>query len=105
MLKKFLSRRGFTIVEVLVAFVIFSIMAAMIAMILNTTVRTKQENIVLEDEIANQKEKYYLNTQDMTYSSKDGTIQLNFDGGGQVDIDYSIGNPNKDTDDHYVELD
>ena len=59
MLKKFLSRRGFTIVEVLVAFVIFSIMAAMIAMILNTTVRTKQENIVLEDEIANQKEKYY----------------------------------------------
>ena len=105
MLKKFLSLRGFTIVEVLVAFVIFSIMAAMIAMILNTTVRTKQENIVLEDEIANQKEKYYLNTQDMTYSSKDGTIQLNFDGGGQVDIDYSIGNPNKDTDDHYVELD
>ena len=66
MLKKFLSRRGFTIVEVLVAFVIFSIMAAMIAMILNTTVRTKQENIVLEDEISSQKEKYYLDTQGMT---------------------------------------
>ena len=52
MFKKILSRRGFTIVEVLVAFVIFSIMAAMIAMILNTTMRTRQGNIDLENEIA-----------------------------------------------------
>lgn len=105
MLKKYLSRRGFTIVEVLVAFVIFSIMAAMIAVILNTTLIARQENIDLENEIAEQKSKYYLNTQDMTYSTKDGTIQLQFDGGGDIDIDYSIGNPNEETDDNKVELD
>lgn len=58
--------------------VIFSIMAAMIAMILNTTMRTRQGNIDLENEIAEQKEKYYLNTQKTDYTAKDGTIQLNF---------------------------
>lgn len=106
MFKKFLSRRGFTIVEVLVAFVIFSIMAAMIAMILNTTMRTRQGNIDLENEIAEQKEKYYLNTQNTNYTAKDGTIQLNFaDGAGNVSVDYSVGNPNADTDDNNIELD
>lgn len=106
MFKKILSRRGFTIVEVLVAFVIFSIMAAMIAMILNTTMRTRQGNIDLENEIAEQKEKYYLNTQKTDYTAKDGTIQLNFtDGAGNVSVDYSVGNPNADTDDNNIELD
>lgn len=106
MFKKILSRRGFTIVEVLVAFVIFSIMAAMIAMILNTTMRTRQGNIDLENEIAQQKEKYYLNTQNTDYTAKDGTIQLNFtDGAGNVSVDYSVGNPNADTDDNNIELD
>lgn len=106
MFKKILSRRGFTIVEVLVAFVIFSIMAAMIAMILNTTMRTRQGNIDLENEIAEQKEKYYLNTQKTDYTAKDGTIQLNFtDGAGNVSVDYSVGNPNAATDDNNIELD
>lgn len=109
MLKKFLSRRGFTIVEVMVAFVIFSIMAAMVATILNATMRTKQQNIVIEDEIAEQKSKYYLNTQDMEYKDKstDGSIDLDFSatGGGKVSIDYSIGNPNKPEDNNQVELD
>lgn len=109
MLKKFLSRRGFTIVEVMVAFVIFSIMAAMVATILNATMRTKQQNIVIEEEIAEQKSKYYLNTQDMEYKDKttDGTIDLDFSatGGGKVSIDYSTGNPNKPEDDNQVELD
>lgn len=105
MFKKYLSRRGFTIVEVLVAFVIFSIMAAMIAMILNTTMRTRQNNIDLEEEIAEQKAKYYLNTQKTDYTSKDGTIQLNFENAGTVNIDYSVGNPNADTDDNKIELD
>lgn len=107
MIKKILSRRGFTIVEVLVAFVIFSIMAAMIAMILNTTMRTRQGNIDLENEIAEQKEKYYLNTQDMEYSGKTkaGDIQLSFTDGTKQDIPYAIGNPNADTDDNKIELD
>ena len=109
MMKKILSRRGFTIVEVMVAFVIFSIMAAMVATILNATMRTKQQNIVIEDEIAEQKSKYYLNTQDMEYKDKttDGTIDLDFSstGGGKVSIDYSTGNPNKPEDDNQVELD
>lgn len=109
MMKKILSRRGFTIVEVMVAFVIFSIMAAMVATILNTTMKSKQQNIVIEDEIAEQKSKYYLNTQDMEYKDKttDGTIDLDFSatGGGKVSIDYSTGNPNKPEDDNQMELD
>ena len=52
MLKKLRSRRGFTIVEVMVAFVIFAIMAGMVGTILSTTMRAKQENIDVEEEIA-----------------------------------------------------
>ena len=54
MLKKLRSRRGFTIVEVMVAFVIFAIMAGMVGTILSTTMRAKQENIDVEVEIADQ---------------------------------------------------
>ena len=56
MLKKLRSRRGFTIVEVMVAFVIFAIMAGMVGTILSTTMRAKQENIDVEEEIAAQKQ-------------------------------------------------
>lgn len=105
-MKKFLSKRGFTIIEVMVAFVIFAIMAGMISVILNTMLSMRRENNVLEDEIKEQKEKYYLNTQDKTYSSKDGTLQFKFDGvSSDVMIDYSVGDPNEESDDNQVALD
>lgn len=105
MKKKFLTRRGFTIVEVLVAFVIFAIMAAMVAMILNTTMRTKQQNTALEEEISQQQTVYYGKTQEKAFdSSSTEQLTFNFSGVAPVNIGYSIGNPNADDADNQIAL-
>lgn len=97
MKKKFLTRRGFTIVEVMVAFVIFAIMAGMVATILKGTMQAKQENTALEEEISQQQNTYYTKTQDKTYnSSSTEKLTFNFTGIDPVNINYSIGDPNAD---------
>ncbi len=95
MKKKFLTRRGFTIVEVLVAFVIFAIMAGMVGMILSSTMRAKQQNIDIEEEISEQQNVYYGKTQEKVFdSSSTEKLTFNFSGVDPVEIDYSIGDPN-----------
>lgn len=107
MLKKLRSRRGFTIVEVMVAFVIFAIMAGMVGTILSTTMRAKQENIDVEEEIAAQKQAYYQKQQPMSkddYTSKSadasnytGTVSLDFQkasgSAGNVSVQYVAADP------------
>ena len=107
MLKKLSSRRGFTIVEVMVAFVIFAIMAGMVGTILSTTMRAKQENIDVEEEIAAQKQAYYQKQQPMSkddYTSKSadasnytGTVSLDFQkasgSAGNVSVQYVAADP------------
>lgn len=95
-MKKLRTKRGFTLVEVMVAFVIFSIMAAMVAGLLMTINRTKQENLKIESEIEQQKNAYYLTEQDTSYaaSNKAGTLNFHFSGVSDFGIDYEIGNPN-----------
>ena len=107
MLKKLRSRRGFTIVEVMVAFVIFAIMAGMVGTNLSTTMRAKQENIDVEEEIAAQKQAYYqkqhpMSKDDYTSKSADasnytGTVSLDFQkasgSAGNVSVQYVAADP------------
>lgn len=112
MLKKLRSRRGFTIVEVMVAFVIFAIMAAMVSAILQQTMLAKQENTDLEDEIKNQENVYYRSKQvkNGEYDSSDQhTVTMDFvDKTGNsvvtIPLDYSIGDPNPDDADNQITL-
>ena len=49
-MKKILSKRGFSIVEVLVAFVIFAIMAGMVSVIVAQTSFARQQNTDIQEE-------------------------------------------------------
>lgn len=107
-MKKFTTKRGFTLVEVMVAFVIFAMMAGMVALLLDTTLKAKQENLDIEDEINVQKQKYYLSTQERNYDSTDingGQLRFNFGGGSDFNVGYSIGDPNAAGDDNMLALD
>lgn len=100
------SKRGFTIIEVLVAFVIFAIMAAMVSTILAQVNVARKQNMELETEIANQKQAYYLKDQDYEYkdSEKAGSLAFDFDGFGEFNINYSIGDPNAEDDPNQISL-
>lgn len=106
-MKRILSKHGFTIVEVMVAFVIFAIMAAMVSMILAQVNNARRQNADIQDEIEVQKSVYYLKDQDKKYDAKDkeGELSFNFDGATSFDIDYSIGDPNAETDENLLALD
>lgn len=104
MLKKLKSKRGFTIIEVMVAFVIFAIMAAMVSTILQQTMMAKQENVDLEDEITNQEQIYYQKKQEPKdkYNASDShNLSLDFKDKtdaetANLSVDYSLGDPNAD---------
>ncbi len=98
-MRKFTTKRGFTIVEILVAFVIFAIMAAMISTLLMTINKTKRENLDIEEEIEAQRRAYYLSETDMQYdlANKADSLSFSFDGGNDpFTIDYEVGGTNGD---------
>ncbi len=89
MLKKLSKKRGFTIVEVLVAFVVFAIMAAMVSSILQTTMKVKQENLANAAAIEAQKQAYYQQAQPI---SKDNYTALKTAGANYSDdLDLKLG--------------
>ncbi len=106
MLRKLHSKRGFTLVEVMVAFVIFAIMASMVSMILASTNQAKLENKQISDEIETQKERYYLKDHEMKYkpADKEGTLTFNFEGSSPLNIDYNVGDPNAEDDENILAL-
>ncbi len=94
MLKWLKSKRGFTLVEVMVAFVIFAIMAAMVATILATINKTKQNNLATEREIEAQRNAYYLSAQDTEYDSGTDSLTFNFEGEDPISINYDVEDAN-----------
>lgn len=91
MKKLFSKRSGFTLVEIIIAFAIFAIMASMICQILNLMVRRKMQNKQFEDKLSAQEQTFIAKTKNMEYTADtpDGQIVLQFkdNGGGDVAVD------------------
>lgn len=95
MKKLFSKKSGFTLVEILVAFVIFSIMAAMILSIARLAVAARASNNEFARELAVQKEQLVKKdkSKEPKYDSTSGntdTFALDFGGGTTVSIDYEV---------------
>lgn len=101
MLSRITKKRGFTLVEVLVAFVIFGIMAAMVTLIVQSTMKVKQQNLENAEMIEAQKRVYYQQNQpasDKDYEGSDGKIKLGFEGGSDLEINYDSADINDASD-------
>lgn len=92
MKKVFSKRSGFTLVEILIAFVIFSIMAAMIMQVLRLAVTQRGSNNEFARELAEQEEKLCAITKSKDdYTEKTGEINLDFGTGNpNISMDYQI---------------
>lgn len=78
-MKRLLSKRsGFTLVEIIIAFAIFAIMASMIVQVLNLMVKRKVRNKQFEDNLSIQEEQFIARTKDMNYTATDPDGQLVF---------------------------
>lgn len=94
MKRLFSKRSGFTLVEIIIAFAIFAIMASMILQMLNLAVNQRRSNKDFEDELARQEELLAQGNKNTGYDSgkagEDDKISLTFkdkDGKDLVDFD------------------
>ncbi|MDE6733508.1 MAG: prepilin-type N-terminal cleavage/methylation domain-containing protein, partial [Oscillospiraceae bacterium] len=79
MKRLFSKRSGFTLVEIIIAFAIFAIMATMIVQVLNLMVQRKVRNRRFEDNLAVQEEQFIARAKNMSYNkSADADGQLTF---------------------------
>ncbi len=93
MMKKLFSKRsGFTLVEIVVAFAVFAIMAAMILQILNVVLYEKKSNAAFAEELQQQELLIYKNGRTDAYEEVEGVdnpeLAFNFDGKGTYKINY-----------------
>lgn len=89
MMKRIFSKRsGFTLVEIIIAFAVFAIMAAMILQILNLVVYEKNSNADYVEKLRQQEELIVKNGKNGEYDDNNKTNDLHFAFGTD---DYSIG--------------
>lgn len=97
MKRLFSKKSGFTLVEIVIAFAIFAIMAAMIMQVLHLTIRRKEQNNKYEQNIAAQQQMLIAKGKTLVYdesAAADGTLSLKFkdkDGNNMpMDLNYQL---------------
>lgn len=90
MLKRLYSKRsGFTLVEIIVAFAVFSIMASMICQVLEFSVRARQSNNAYQRELDTQEQLLTLiEKKSEDFKNEDGRIKISLPDGTEVDLPY-----------------
>lgn len=81
MKRLFSKKSGFTLVEIVIAFAVFAIMAAMILQILELTIKRRTANDKLEAQMKEQEQQLIARPKDNMYDSTkgdDGKLVLNF---------------------------
>ena len=93
-MSKFFSKRsGFTLVEIVVAFAVFSIMAAMLVSLAGLAVRQRQSNNNLSRDLSNQQAYLAEHERETLYNAADygGTFEFDFGGGlNAPPLNYSV---------------
>lgn len=91
MLKRFYSKRsGFTLVEIIIAFAVFAIMASMVCQILQLSVAARRSNNIYQRELAEQESVLtVIEKSNKMYSGEKGKISLDF-GGKTIEIPYDV---------------
>lgn len=97
MKKLFSKKSGFTLIEIIIAFAIFAIMASMIMQVLNLTINRRKANADFERSLQTQEETLIAKGKILQYDetcSNDGTLSLQFkdkDGNSMpMNLDYQL---------------
>lgn len=92
MLKRFYSKKsGFTLVEIIIAFAIFSIMAAMICQVLDLSVSARRANNVYERELIEQESILaIIDKYSGDFDEEAGKMVFEFTDGTRVELPYAV---------------
>ncbi len=88
----FSKRSGFTLVEIVVAFGVFAIMAAMLVSLTGLAVKQRQSNYNFSKELSEQQQYLAAHERETTYNvtEKGGEFKFDFGGGLNAALDYSV---------------
>lgn len=91
-MKRLFSRKsGFSLIEIIIAFMVFAIMATMVARVLNLTINRRNENAKYEEYIQDQNKTIIATGKNTSFGSADGQISLKFkDKGGNLRSDLEL---------------
>lgn len=94
MKRLFSKKSGFTLVEIIIAFAVFAVMASMLVQILNLTINRKNENLNYEKYLQDQEKTLVANGQKWNAYDEsapiDGTLDLKFKDKDGTELDMSL---------------